>query len=50
VLEWSRRQLEELLTAVPPAEAGGLRITRLKSCSGEVRRQGGGGGRRGRRA
>ena len=41
VMAWSRQQLEELLTAIPAAEAaGGLRIRRLTTCTGEVRSAG----------
>ncbi|KAI8474912.1 MAG: activator of Hsp90 ATPase [Monoraphidium minutum] len=36
VMAWAKQQLEELLTAIPPAAAGGLRIERLKSCGGEA--------------
>lgn len=33
---WSKQQLEELLTSIPAAEEGGLKIQRLKSCTGEA--------------
>jgi len=36
VLAWSKQQLEELLTAIPAAAAGGPRISALKSCVGEA--------------
>jgi hypothetical protein len=35
-MTWSKQQLEELLTGIPAAEAGGLKIQKLKSCTGEV--------------
>lgn len=36
---WAKQQLEELLTAIPAAEAGGLRVAKLKTVTGEVRRR-----------
>jgi activator of HSP90 ATPase len=36
VLPWAKQCLEELATAIPPREPGGLCIKRLKSCSGEA--------------
>lgn len=36
VLAWSREQLEELMTGIPAAEVGGLKIRKLKSCTGEA--------------
>lgn len=35
-LEWCRKRLGELLPALPPAEAGGLRITKVTDVAGEA--------------
>lgn len=36
VFGWSKQQLEELMTGIPAAEVGGLRISKLKHCTGEA--------------
>jgi activator of HSP90 ATPase len=36
-LEWAKQRLRELLPAIPPAEAGNLRITEVTDVVGEVR-------------